>query len=296
MASNFLKVRDLDRNMPILEINYLTKEHYILRLKADSCIDLKNGVFGMDWFSVVEAGICGGIGGLVGALAARRISNKNIKSAVFVAPLILSIQLGPLLIAKSGIRDMISPRTKVENAMSDPKIKSQSSILSKAVENMSKEQARQFTEQKSRLGLKRLDLADLIKWNVIRMKLADVNPALCAGFWTGQGVTGEILVGALNTLPDENVIEWLHLGQRAAILELEQRSYAAPPEGIFVNELMKIKSSMNFEDGLRFNQTLQLGANAKSEDACWALKRILNSVDSMNPQVQEDFLRAIAAL
>ncbi len=251
----------------------------------------------MNYIEILVAGIGGGIGGGLGTLLGRKFENKTAKTVATLVPILLFAQIAPSIYRNSKIKDMISPPSKFELVMrkSGEEFKDHP-ILNKAIYGMNAGEAHAFTMQKTKQGLKRLSFEELKTWNSIRIEMAKVNPIMCAIFWTGKGITSEVIEKTLSSLNETDALNFIRISLKAAILEIEQAPYEIPPADTIQTALKNIAAGLNKEDGERFGAVLISGVNATNEDGCWAIMLMLKGSESMKDPDREQFLRAMASL
>jgi hypothetical protein len=247
----------------------------------------------MNWNSVMWAAIGGGIGGLIGGLLGKLVENKNVKVALLVAPVVLLGKLVPDAMKSHPL----FPQTNMQHAtaIGEEMIK-QSPALEQFLKSKPPDQASAAMQEMAHAGLRRLSAEELVSWNQVRLHLAEKSPQLCATFWTGRGLTQQVLTGALNQLPPAESDTFLRTSMRAAALEVEQMPFVKPPADVFMQTLPKLKKLHTPADVERLDKVLAAGVNAPDEDGCWALQLLMKDSAQLVPADQEMFLRFIASL
>ena len=88
----------------------------------------------------------------------------------------------------------------------------------------------------------------------LKVKLASISPALCAGFLTGE-VEGRDLFAAIDKLPVTDVHAWFALTTRAAELELAQSPRARAIDSLELERAIDAAASaIGSEQGASFAQ------------------------------------------
>jgi hypothetical protein len=248
----------------------------------------------MDWNQVAWAAIGGAIGGALGGFLASRATNKRLKQVLFILPLVMLGQLAPVLMAQHPL----FPTNKLEQAAGRlaPTALQLSSALAQFMQGKSAAEGAALTREKCHAGLKRLSPEDLELWNRLRLATAERNAVLCSGYWTGRGVTGQLLNDALNQMEQSDVDSFFGVAMRATVAELENKAFEPPPPTTFPAALAKIKEGLPREDSARLDRVVSQGANAAPEDGCWAVKVLMRDSARLAPPDQERFLRMMASL
>lgn len=251
----------------------------------------------MDYYSIAAAAVGGALGGAIGAVLGKKFKNKTAQPVATVVPLVLLAQIVPLIANNPAIKNRIAPPSAFEKLIlkgseefkDDP-------TFTNALKGMSGPEASAFTQQKARAGLKRLPYESLKNWNDLRLKLAEVSPALCAGFWTGKGLTGANLQEGLVKLQEDEAVTWVRNSMRAAALEIQEAPFEAPPASAIQTGIESIAKGLSEPDRQRMDGVLGAGVNAPDEEACWTLKVLLKGAAALADNQKEQFLRALAAL
>lgn len=245
----------------------------------------------MDFFAVAISAIFGAIGGLVGAYFRQKIQNRVLQLVAVAVSIVVFVQLGGL------IYPYLRPTSKFDRLVRNSPGEYQSHpALIKALQGMSRAEAQAFTQEKARLGLRRLSFEELKAWNDLRLKLAMISPALCAGLWTGKGLANETVQKAVAELPETEGHKWIELSLKAAILEIENQSAPEVDMEAMQTTIQKISEGLSREDRQRFSAVLISGVNANDDDACWAMQKLLETAQSIPDPEQEPYLRALATL
>jgi hypothetical protein len=153
-----------------------------------------------------------------------------------------------------------------------------------------------LAREKSHAGLKRLSLEDLMVWNRVRLASAERNPVLCAGYWTGTGMSGQLLNDTLNQMEQSDVDDFMAVAMRATVAEVENKAFEPPRPSTFVAALARIKEGLPGGDGARLDRVVGQGTNAAPEEGCWAVKVLMRDSGRLAPPEQERFLRLMASL
>lgn len=245
----------------------------------------------MDFFAVLLSAVFGGIGGLIGAYLKRQTNNRFLQIVAVVVPIVLCVQLGGL------VYPLLRPTTKFDRLVESSQGEFQNHpALVKAIHGMSRAEAHAFTEEKAKQGLRRLSPSDLRTWNDLRLKMAMNSPVLCAGLWTGRGLTAKVVQQAVSDLPEADGRQWIKTSLLAAILEIEQKASPEVDMEAMQTSIQQISDGLGREDKQRFSAVLISGVNANDEDACWAMKKLLEAVEQMPEAQQEPYLRALATI
>jgi hypothetical protein len=248
----------------------------------------------MDLISVLFAAGGGALGAGIGALLSKRISNKNARAIAIVIPAVFFGQLANHLSENQNVRDIISPPSRMEKSsrttmkalVDNPKLKG-------AISGMTRQQMHPYIQQLTRQGLRRLSFQELKTWNALRIKMARNSISMCSAFWTGV-LNHEDLTQSLEKLRDQELDAWLRISATAAILELEQKPFAPPPDSAFQNGIEQIALKLQPEETERMNRTRAKGTDADSKEACWTLLKLLEGVELLPQPQQEIFLRSLA--
>ena len=251
----------------------------------------------MDYFAILIAAIGGALGGGLGVLIGSKFKNKNVKMIATVVPVVVLAQIFPSIAKSLNLKDLIFPPSRFELLVRKGTEKYRDvPTLNKALKGMNDSEANAFMQQKTKLGLKRLAFDDLKTWNSIRTKMAQANSTMCASFWTGKGITVDLVQQTMVDLGEKDAMDFIRTSMKAAILELDQSSYEAPPPETLQNTIKGVSASLKKEEAERFGAVLIAGLNANNDDACWAMMIMLKSSESLKDPEREHFLRALAAL
>jgi hypothetical protein len=250
----------------------------------------------MDYFAIICAAVGGGIGGGLGALIAKNVKNKTVRVIATVVPVVLFAQLTPTIATSLGIRERINPKSNIEiAAQKHADMLKKSPKFVDAIKAMSASEAQNFSQEKAKLGLRRLSTEDLENWNRIRLVIAVENAPLCAGFWTGK-MSSEIIQNGLSRLPAEDIDVWMRLSMTAAKLEIEAQPVTEPDPAELQNGIKKISTALSPRDLEKWNRISAEGAAAADADACWAMMTILRGAKEMSAPQRAKFLKALAAI
>jgi hypothetical protein len=143
------------------------------------------------------------------------------------------------------------------------------------------------------LGFRRLSDDDLVRWNQVRIRLAEASPTVCAGMWNG-GVRDRDVVRGLLRLSDADLRLWFELTQRAVLAELDATTAAPDYAHVLVRGLRRIGSRLPAGRRQRFFATL--GEPLGAEEACETTLLVLRGVDDLEPDIRIRFLRSLAGV
>lgn len=251
----------------------------------------------MDHFSVLVSAVGGAIGGSIGALIGQKIQNNTAKTVVTVISIVACIQIAHVISKNLKITEPASKSAAFLTLIKKGTAGMEANpTFERALKGMNGKEAEAFIQQKTKLGLKRLPYSDLQVWNELRIKLANVSPVLCAGFWTGKGLDGAAIQDAVVKLEEKDGLRWISTSLKAAQLELENAPYVEPDAGAAQRGIQEISDGLSKVDKERYSATQISGVNASDEDACWTLKIVLTKAESLKTISPEQFLRALAAL
>jgi hypothetical protein len=247
----------------------------------------------MDWNQVLWAALGGGLGGGLGALASSLVTNKSLKGVLVILPMLMVGQFVPRLMAQHPLL----PTSKVERAarLSEEALR-RSPAFAQLLQGKSAAEASALIQQKSHAGLKRLSPEDLLLWNRLRLAMAERSPVLCAGFWTGRGVSGQLIADTLNRMEQSDVDGFIGVSTRATVAEVETKPFEPPQPTTFAAALPKIKEGLPVADAERLDQVLAHGMSAAPEDGCWAVKVLMRDSSRLGAPDKERFLRFMASL
>ena len=172
----------------------------------------------------------------------------------------------------------------------------ESPALKRFIESQPPDQVSAAIQAKTHAGLKRLSYEDLVVWNEVRLQLAAKSPQLCAGFWTGNGLTPQLLTGTLEQLPQDQSDAFFRTTMRAAVAEVEDRPFNAPPADAFGKILPKLKQLHGPADNERLDKVLAGGVKVPDGEACWAMQLLMKDAAQLQRADRETFLRFVASL
>jgi hypothetical protein len=141
-------------------------------------------------------------------------------------------------------------------------------------------------------GMARLDAADLDAIFGVKRALADLSPALCAAFWTGQPPAGALGEG-LRQLTEEQQRIWITVSGRALFREVDS---VEPPARISAaardDAMADLTASLSPEGRAAFDQAARSPAPTTAV-ACGAFRVLADGAKSLPPAEREVFLRAL---
>lgn len=250
----------------------------------------------MDIFQAICAGIGGAIGGALGGVFSSKIKSKNMKAVVVVIPAVISVQVFVGLSKKQEFRDFFITPSDLELAIRKAsRTLDENKAFKRETEELAVGEVMLFIRNSTKEGLKLLTANDLDRWNRLRIILAKKDKKLCAGFWTGKIDQKEMLEG-LNLLSKKDVIDWMEITTRAAILKLENKSPIDFPEDSLQQGILAISKTMSPENQVKLSGILGAGANIDNDQACWALLALLEGQENLPEPQKEHFVRALSAL
>lgn len=143
------------------------------------------------------------------------------------------------------------------------------------------------------LGFRRLSDEDLVRWNRLRIRLAEASPVVCAGMWNG-GATDRDVATALLRLSDADLRGWFELNERAVVAELDAASPAPDYRHVLARGLRRIASRLPSARRQAFFASF--GRQLSSDEACETTLIMLRGVDHLEPDIRIRFLRSLAGL
>lgn len=245
----------------------------------------------MGYTHLLWAVIGGGLGGLLGVYVAARITQAQWRAAAIGACVITLALVTPLVMRSIFSR----PATVPPLVKGGAKLQAHPGFR-KAVAGMSTDQVQKFTQKHALQGLKRLPFHQLKRWNSLRLKMVTISPALCAGFWTGRGMTGALVQTALTKMAPAEVEEWFELSIDAALLDIDQVAFPPVSAEAMQNGIASIARKMRKSETQRIQLTMLAADKAKDADACWVMKAFLSGAESLPLNQQEQFIRALASI
>lgn len=250
----------------------------------------------MPYNMILFAGIGAAIGGVLGHFISNRLKGETARLVGMLAPVVVAAIIGA--IGGSFIPEKTVEKTPFETASQKhvQKILDNPKFM-EAIKGKSAAEITAFSQEKTRLGIKRLSFPELQEWNSLRSMLAENDAILCATFWTGKGLTQDTLVSALNKMPEEKVDAWFRISMTAANMEINESPVEMPDSNVALAGGFKhILDNLNPTDKERFEKIMNGGVEAQDDDACWAAKILFKDITKMDAQLQEAFLRTLAAL
>jgi hypothetical protein len=144
-------------------------------------------------------------------------------------------------------------------------------------------------------GTALLPARDLAQINELSLRLSEVSPNFCSGWWTGD-VAGRVVYDALERLEQADARKWFRLSTDAILAELHHRGTRPSVNNEAFSQGLQFAASLLTPDSKkRFWRIAERGAAVGPREACFATKSILRGAASMQKQAQEKFLRSLAA-
>lgn len=252
----------------------------------------------MNWTEVVWSGIGGAVGGAIASLVVRLITGRGdakSQSATAIA-MIPGALLGAAVAGSQHFQDFLHPPSRLElyirqhkdDLFSSPAVREKFKGLSRAA-------AREEGARLSHLGLKRLPSQDLVRWNELKLAMADRSESVCAGFWTGK-IDQEQVSQVLNELPQQEMEDWMGLSSKAASLEAEGKPAPSLPADAATRGFMQVRNGLQEPQRTRFQTAAAAGIKLADPEACWTMKTLMKAIPEMPDAARDEFLRALASI
>ena len=212
-------------------------------------------------------------------------------------PCVLAVAASvPFIMKSQYVEEMRNPPSKLVRSLRKSAAIVENNPALLALLKNPKAVAGTIIEEKSRLGIKRLELKDLSRWNEIRERMAKESPALCSGMWTGKGVTRTEVESVLNRFDEATIDDWTSITMRAAVYELDNREFKKPFDEVLATGIRFISTKLQTKESDRFQRLVYGGKGIADEDACWVMGILLQKNKEMEEVLREPFLRALAGL
>ncbi len=144
-------------------------------------------------------------------------------------------------------------------------------------------------------GLKRLPDKWLVKWNDLRLKLAENSNHVCVAFWTGN-IDEKKFLSAMASLEEEDIRQWAKLMAVSARSELDKTTFPHTTQEDLANGLEVIKFTLPENEQDRFWKILESGLSANEEDSCWVMKKILKGANDISNEMKLTLLRSLSKM
>lgn len=154
--------------------------------------------------------------------------------------------------------------------------------------------AQTMGQELSRRGFRRLPFDELREWNRLRQALASGSEAACAGFWSG-GLEPAVVYNALAQLSDADLRSWMRISSHAGVLELEALHPVAADEEALADGVDSILASLGETDRAAFESAIDAGEHLVEPTAACNAFRWMVSIDALPHELQERYLRGLAA-
>ncbi len=142
-------------------------------------------------------------------------------------------------------------------------------------------------------GIARLPLARLDRWNLLRLKLAELSPAFCTGMYTGQ-LDDRDRIQALAKLDDPDLREWAALSGEAMLEEVRAKS-PVRIDGDLVVEAFEFIPTMLDKNELRLYQAgMERSEALQGGDACAVTIILTKTAAKMPDPVRKAFLQGLS--
>ncbi len=254
----------------------------------------------MDYSYIITAGIIGGTMGLIGSLLGflltkfRKFSNPNkvvaLCCGIFAAPTqtIVRSEIG------KTVHEIITPKSLLARSLESA---GWNEVIS------SSEAVKKFKEWDVDVnkgggiliskGIKRLEYSDLLEWNNVRYKLAELDQSICSGFYTGKLEQARYLE-KLKNFDEPLVKNFMKIVTKAAIFELQDHPY--PKVSNRQVEIALVALAKSFPDSYeRFAKNIQSRDNLNESEACWTYILWSRAVKDLGQKDSESLLRTMVS-
>jgi len=235
-------------------------------------------------------------------LIAKKINVKLNVSLVQFVSFCLTALLLEIIAVNTNLSDVIRKKVdpsaevvdstgeKVQKLFSDEHTLT---LFQQATEGKAPGEIQSMMEILARDGMKRLSTKELFTWNEVRLEISKKSTEACSKFWLG-GIKDKELLSVVGSLSSELQDKWAAISTNAMRMELQKVEYGKATKEDVLKGFLFIKDIMPPAEQIRFAKTIQGGSKINSEDACWAMKKVMGGVNEIPQHLALNLLKYFA--